>query len=91
MGENPAWRCRHTAMPGFDFMATDAERLTEIDTAITGILTTGQSYTIDGITYTRAGLGTLERMRREIVATIARSAGTKSVVRSVDLSGMGYS
>ena len=38
----------------------------QVDAAITQILTTGQSVTIDGVTYTRADLGALRLLRSEI-------------------------
>lgn len=40
----------------------------QVDAAITQILTTGQSVTIDGVTYTRADLGALRLLRSEIQA-----------------------
>ena len=40
----------------------------QVDAAITQILTTGQSVTIDGVTYTRADLGSLRLLRSEIQA-----------------------
>lgn len=40
----------------------------QIDTAIEGILTTGQSVTVDGVTYTRADLGRLQELRKTLQA-----------------------
>lgn len=49
--------------------------VTQIDAAITAILTTGQSYTVDGVTYTRADLGRLQDLRREIQGEAANAGG----------------
>lgn len=40
----------------------------QIDTAIEGILATGQSVTVDGVTYTRADLGRLQELRKTLQA-----------------------
>lgn len=49
-------------------MATTSELLAEVDTAIEAILQKGQSYTINGRTFTRANLGELRRFRQELRA-----------------------
>lgn len=46
----------------------------QVDAAITQILTTGQSVTIDGVTYTRADLGALRLLRSEIQSEEASSS-----------------
>ena len=46
---------------------TNEEQLIEIDNAISSILRTGQSYKIGSRTLTRADLGTLRAMRKELL------------------------
>ena len=46
---------------------TNEEQLIEIDNAISSILRTGQSYKIGSRTLTRADLGTLRAMRKELM------------------------
>nr|DAS70476.1 MAG TPA: hypothetical protein [Caudoviricetes sp.] len=46
---------------------TNEEQLIEIDNAISSILRTGQSYKIGSRTLTRADLGTLRSMRKELL------------------------
>ncbi len=46
---------------------TNEEQLIEIDKAISSILRTGQSYKIGSRTLTRADLGTLRAMRKELL------------------------
>jgi hypothetical protein len=47
---------------------TNEEQLIEIDKAISSILRTGQSYKIGSRTLTRADLGTLRAMRKDLLA-----------------------
>lgn len=47
---------------------TNEEQLIEIDKAISSILKTGQSYKIGSRTLTRADLGTLRAMRKDLLA-----------------------
>ena len=47
---------------------TNEEQIIEIDKAISSILRTGQSYKIGSRTLTRADLGTLRAMRRDLLA-----------------------
>ena len=46
---------------------TNEEQLIEIDNAISSILRTGQSYKIGSRALTRADLGTLRAMRKELL------------------------
>lgn len=48
---------------------TNEEQIIEIDKAISSILRTGQSYKIGSRTLTRADLGTLRAMRKDLLAT----------------------
>lgn len=60
-------------------MATLAEQLTSVQTAITAIETGGQSVSVNGRNYTRADLKTLydreERLRKQISAGVGGSGG----------------
>lgn len=47
---------------------TNEEQIMEIDKAISSILRTGQSYKIGSRTLTRADLGTLRSMRKDLMA-----------------------
>jgi hypothetical protein len=47
---------------------TNEEQIIEIDKAISSILKTGQSYKIGSRTLTRADLGTLRAMRKDLLA-----------------------
>lgn len=47
---------------------------TQIDSAITIILETGQAVTVDGVTYTRADLGQLQKLRETILSESAISS-----------------
>lgn len=47
---------------------TNEEQIIEIDKAISSILRTGQSYKIGSRTLTRADLGTLRSMRKDLLA-----------------------
>lgn len=49
--------------------------ISQIDAAITAILTTGQSYSVDGVVYTRADLGRLQDLRREILGETQNTGG----------------
>lgn len=47
---------------------TNEEQIIEIDKAISSILRTGQSYKIGSRTLTRADLGTLRSMKKDLLA-----------------------
>jgi len=53
---------------------TAAELLAKVETAIDGILERGQSYTINGRTYTRANLAELRRFRKELEVEVEKAA-----------------
>jgi len=61
---------------------------TAVDNAIETILTTGQSVTLDGMTYTAASIKSLmdisEKMR------LREMSSTRPMVRGIQLSAMGY-
>lgn len=57
--------------------------VSQIDTAIAAILTTGQSVTADGVTYTRADLGRLQELRSTVQAEAAVSSQGSIFSRSL--------
>lgn len=64
--------------------------LTDIETAITQIQTSGQSFTVDGITYNRANLSSLIELRDKIRLESGRTAGTRPAFRGFQFGSMGY-
>lgn len=50
---------------------TNTERLASIDTAIDGILSGNQSYSVLGRTFTKANLKDLWQMRKEVAGAVA--------------------
>ena len=61
-------------------MSDSSLTLTEIESAIRKILTTGQSYSIGGRTFTRASLGDLRSMRKEVIAETTNKGGSRGFV-----------
>ena len=59
--------------------------VSQIDTAIEAILTTGQSVTVDGVTYTRADLGRLQELRKTLQAE--ESVSSQGSIFSRSLTG----
>lgn len=55
-------------------MATLAEQLTEVQTAITSVLTKGQQYSISGRQMTRAGLAELQVREKYLIKQIAMAS-----------------
>lgn len=62
-------------------MKTYSEQLEEVQTAITKIVTLGQSYTIEGRTLTRADLRTLYDREKVLMPLAAREASGGARVR----------
>lgn len=62
--------------------------LAQVNTAIEAILTGGQSYTVDGISYSAANLGTLQSLRAEMMAQTSRA--TRPLFRAFRGTSMGY-
>jgi hypothetical protein len=63
-------------------MRTPEDRLESVDAAIQAIEEGGQSYTINGLTYTRADLETLYAQHEALRAEVARrSYGDRVLVR----------
>jgi len=65
--------------------------LTEVETAITQIQTSGQSFSVDGINYSRANLSALIQLRNSLQGESLRSAGTRPMFRGFDFTSAGYS
>ena len=61
----------------------------EIDTAIQKILTTGQSVSVDGISYSNANLASLQALRETVMKQSSKT--TRPTIRAMNFSGMGYS
>jgi hypothetical protein len=62
--------------------------LAQVNTAIEAILTGGQSYTIDGVSYSAGNLGTLRELRAEMMAQTSRA--TRPLFRAFRATSMGY-
>ena len=61
-----------------------------IDAAITDILDNGQSFTLDGQTYTKANLGKLIDLRDNLRDTTGRDDGSRPTIRGMQFGTMGY-
>ena len=61
-----------------------------IDEAINAIGTSGQSFTLDGVTYNAGNLKTLWQMRQDLTEETARTDGSRPTMRGIRMSGMGY-
>jgi len=59
----------------------------QIDAAITAVLTTGQSVSVDGMTYSKANLASLWDLRRQVAGDTSRSGGRRPIFRSFNMSG----
>ena len=62
--------------------------LAQVNTAIETILTGGQSFSIDGVSYTQASLATLRQLRETLMAETSRT--TRPLFRAFNFGGMGY-
>jgi hypothetical protein len=62
--------------------------LAQVNTAIETILTGGQSFSVDGVTYSQANLGTLQALRAEMMAQTSRA--TRPLFRAFRANSMGY-
>ena len=63
---------------------------TEISTAITGILNTGQSYMVDGVQYSAANLDTLRKLAKDNRSTDGRSNGVRPLFSRVNAGSAAY-
>jgi hypothetical protein len=64
--------------------------VTTIETAINTIMTTGQSVTVAGMSYSAANLSDLESLLTKAQNESMRSGGTRPLFRGINLSGAGY-
>ena len=64
--------------------------LADVETAITAVQTSGQSYQLGDLVYSQANLDALLRLRTKLQDESSRAAGSRPVIRGVNLSGMGY-
>ena len=70
---------------------TIAAQLEEVQTAITAVMG-GQSFTLDGVTFTRASLSALQTREQYLQNQYAKSSdGNRPFMKQVNFSGMGYS
>jgi hypothetical protein len=67
-----------------------ALNLDVVDTAINEILESGQSFTLDGVTYNRANVQSLIDLRETAANSEGRTGGTRPTMRAVNFGGMGY-
>lgn len=71
-------------------LLTIAAQLEEVQTAITAVLA-GQSFTIDGVTFTRASLSALQVREEYLQKKYAQSASAgRKQIKTANFSGMGY-
>ena len=61
-----------------------------VETAITSIQDSGQSFTIDGQTYTAANLKALMDLRDTLRAEAGQDDGTRPAIRGFKFGSMGY-
>ena len=71
-------------------MATPAQRLTAVEAAIAAIEGGAQSYSMDGVSVTRADLATLYTQRQQLDREVSLATNKRSVVVGVNFSSMGY-
>lgn len=63
----------------------------ECDTAIAGIKNSGQSFTLDGFTYTKGSLSSLIELRRQVRAEEQAKRGKRPMFRGFKFTGAAYS
>ena len=66
-------------------------QLEEVQTAITAVMG-GQSFVLDGVTFNRASLSSLQQREEYLQKQYAKSAsGNRPFMKTVNFDGMGYS
>lgn len=70
---------------------TTKDLLDNAKDGLNSIFNTGQSYTIDGRTFTRANARELLEIIGKLEEKYNAEQGTRPVMQTFDLSGMGYS
>jgi Flp pilus assembly protein protease CpaA len=68
---------------------TTTQRLEAVQTAITAVLA-GQSFTIDGVTFTRANLSTLYKQEAYLENKLSKEGGNRPFMKSIGFGGMSY-
>jgi hypothetical protein len=63
----------------------------EAEAAIVLVRDFGQSFSVEGIIYSRANLSALIDLRDRLRREEGQSAGTRPMMRGFDFTGMGYS
>jgi hypothetical protein len=69
---------------------TTTARLEAVQTAIAAA-EAGQSFVLDGVTFTRANLATLYDQERYLESKLSNENGNRPFMKQVNFSGMGYS
>ena len=70
---------------------TIAAQLEEVQTAITAVMG-GQSFVLDGVTFNRASLSSLQQREEYLQKQYAKSAsGNRPFMKTVNFNSMGYS
>lgn len=64
--------------------------LATVETAIEAIQTSGQSFTVDGTTYTQGSLATLVSLRDQLQKASIRTNGTRPLFRGFSFNSAGY-
>jgi hypothetical protein len=64
--------------------------LLEVESAITAVQDSGQSSTVDGISYSRANLSALISLRDKLKGEAGRTAGSRPVFRGFSFTTAGY-
>lgn len=70
-------------------IATTTARLEAVQAAIAAV-EAGQSFTIDGVSFTRANLATLYKQEQYLENKLAKESGNRPFMKSVGFGGMSY-
>lgn len=61
-----------------------------VNTAIEKITTTGQSYSLDGVSFSKANLSSLIELRDKLILSEAKTNKTRPTMRGFSFNAMGY-
>jgi len=67
-----------------------AVTLSTVDTMIEAIQSSGQMFTVDGVTYSQANLDALIRLREALQRDTERGDGTRPTIRAVNFGSASY-
>lgn len=70
-------------------IATTTARLEAVQAAIAAV-ESGQSFTIDGVTFTRANLATLYAQEKYLEGKLAKESGNRPFMKTIGFTGMSY-